>query len=238
MARLPLIEDLTVGPVPAGFNILVEFDPTSQWYYSSITMAVGWLRAGGIVAYNTTLHPPAKIRSQFKLLGLDPESLEKEGRLEIWDWYTVTLGQRSTESMSVDSLKVQDLSIIFSKLMKRELAGPAANVLAIMDNYSSLARFNDEKAWVEFMLTRNIPTGRSIGCVVDAIIRSLHSEWVYKNLETAYDGVVDFKLEETSEDTKDLIRIRSMRNIHFDRKWHELRTGENFDVSLVMDSPR
>lgn len=231
-----MIEDLTAGPVPAGITILVEFDPTSQWYYSSITMAAGWLKAGGIVAYNTTLHPPAKIRSQFNLLGLNPETLEKEGRLEIWDWYTVTLGQKSTESLSVDSLKVQDLSIIFAKLMKRELAGPAANVLAIMDNYSSLARFNDEKAWVEFMLTRNIPTGRSIGCVVDAVIRNLHSEWVYKNLEAAYDGVVDFKLEETSEEMKDLIRIRSMRNIHFDRKWHELRSGENFDVSLVAES--
>lgn len=232
MPHLPLIEDLTKEPVPSGFNILVEFDPTSEWYYSSITMAAGWLKSGGIVAYNTTLHPPSKIRSQFALLGLTPETLEKEGRLEIWDWYTLTLGQKPTEALTVDSLKVQDLSIIFGRLMKRQLGGPAANVLAIMDNYSSIARFNDERAWVEFMLTRNVPSGRSIGCVIDAIIRELHSEWVYKNLEAAYDGVVDFRLEETGEGTRSLIRIRSMRNIHFDRRWHELNADQSFDVTL------
>jgi KaiC/GvpD/RAD55 family RecA-like ATPase len=212
--------------------MLVEFDPTSQWYYSSITMAAGWLNSGGIVAYNTTLHPPSKIRSQLNLLGIDAQALEKEGRLEIWDWYTVTLGQRSTEPLAVDSLKVQDLSITFGQLMKRELGDVAVNLLAIMENYSSLARFNDEKAWVEFMLTRNIPTGRNVGCVVDAVIRDLHSEWVYKNLEAAYDGVIDIKLEETSEEAKDLIRVRSLRNMHFDRKWHKLLTGQNFDVTL------
>jgi len=230
--RLPLVEDLTKERIPAGFNILVEFDPTSEWYYSSITMAAGWLESGGIVSYNTTIHPPSKIRSQLSLLGLKPETLEREGSLEIWDWYTVTLGQKSAEPLTVDSLKVQDLSITFGKLMKRELGGPAASVLAIMDNYSCLARFNDEKAWVEFMLTRNIPSGRGIGCVVDAIIRGLHSEWVYKNLETAYDGVIDFRLEDTDEGTRDLVRIRSLRNIHFDRKWHKLSTGEKFQITL------
>jgi KaiC/GvpD/RAD55 family RecA-like ATPase len=232
LPQLPLIGDLTKEPIPPGFNILFEFDPTSEWYYSSITMAAGWLQTGGIVAYNTTLYPPNKIRAQLRLLGINPEDLEKQGRLEIWDWYTVTLGQKSIESCNVDSLKVQDLSITFGQLMKRELGGPAPSVLAIMDNYSSLARFNDEKAWVEFMLTRNIPSGRAIGCVVDAIIRDLHSDWVYKNLETAYDGVVDFKIEEKGEDTRDLIRIRSMRNIHFDRRWHKLNTGEKFEVSM------
>jgi len=238
--RIPLIEDLTTGPVPLGSNLLVEFDPASQWFNASITIAAGWLRAGGTVAYNATLRPPTVIRSQFNMLGLKPEPLEKEGRLEVWDWYTATLGQRSGENLTVDSLKVQDLSIEFSKLMKRITPGPSgpsgisAGVLAIMDNYSSLARFNDEKAWVEFMLTRNIPAGRSIGCTVDAIIRDLHSGWVYKNLEAAYDGVVDFKLEEASEETKDLFRIRSMRNVHYDRKWHKLKVGENFEVALDM----
>ena len=71
-------------------------------------------------------------------------------------------------------------------------------------------------------------------CIRDRV----HSDWVYKQLEASPDNVVDFKLEQTSEDTKDLIRIRSMRNVHFDRKWHELRTGENFDVSLVVNTPK
>jgi len=29
-----------------------------------------------------------------------------------------------------------------------------------------------------------------------------------------------------------LMRIRNMRNAHFDREWHELKIGENFEVTL------
>jgi len=105
--RIPLIEDLTTGPVPLGSNLLVEFDPASQWFNASITIAAGWLRGGGTVAYNATLRPPTVIRSQFNMLGLKPEPLEKEGRLEVWDWYTATLGQRSGENLTVDSLKIE-----------------------------------------------------------------------------------------------------------------------------------
>jgi len=44
-------------------------------------------------------------------------------------------------------------------------------------------------------------------------------------LEATVDGIIDF--------TRDLIRIRSMRNVGYDREWHELKIGENFEVTLA-----
>jgi KaiC/GvpD/RAD55 family RecA-like ATPase len=62
----------------------------------------------------------------------------------------------------------------------------------------------------------------------------VHSPWAYRQLEAAYEGIVDFKLEDSGGKTRELFRIRVMRNVHFDREWHELKIGkrENFEVTL------
>ena len=46
------------------------------------------------------------------------------------------------------------------------------------------------------------------------------------------DGVIDLRLVDEGESTKDLIRIRSMRDVSHDRDWHELKIGSNFEVTV------
>ena len=229
MPHIPLIEDLTKGPVPPGSNILVLFEPASQWYNASITIAAGWIRTGGRTSYNVHSQSPDNIRSQLKRLGLETEELEKTDTLSIIDWYTASLGRKSKERHAVDSLKVADLSIHFA----RGDSSPIPDVLRVWDTTSYLSRFNDEKAWVELELTRFIPTSsnwQSTG--IGGVMRGVHSDWAYNRLEGAYDGIVDFKVEEEGNTIRDLMRIRNMRNVHFDREWYELKIGENFEVTL------
>ncbi len=229
--RIPLIEDLTKGSVPAGSNILVEFDADSQWYNASVTMAAGWLKTGGNVAYVVHTQPPGNIRSKLRQFGLEAEELERIGRLRIVDVYTATLGQKSTEKIAAPSLKVADLSIFFGKRLKEDPFGP--DWLRMIDNRSVLARFNDEKALVELVLSRVVPRGPTdASTIVDGFVRNFHSDWLYKALEAAYDGIIDFRLEEQGGIARDVMRIRTMRTVHFDRDWHQLRLGENFEVTL------
>jgi len=228
--QIPLIEDLTAGPIPAGSFLLVEYDAASQWYNASLTIAAEWLGTGGPVAYYVSTQTPDRIHSRLKQLGVNTDALEKDDLLRILDWYTVTLGQKSQEKFAYASLKVADLSIWFSKFLK---GPPSGAWLNIVDNHSTVARFNDEKAWVEFALTRAIPAvlpGGQIGII--GIIRGVHSEWASKQLEAAVDGVLDFKLEEVGDETRNLIRVRNMHNVGFDARWHRLKTGENFEVTL------
>jgi KaiC/GvpD/RAD55 family RecA-like ATPase len=63
-------------------------------------------------------------------------------------------------------------------------------------------------------------------------MKEIHSEWDYRLVEDVVDGVVEFKLNESREETRNIIRLRRMRNAHFDRGWHELKTGDNFKVTL------
>ena len=125
-----------------------------------------------------------------------------------------------------------DLSIEFSKGV---LAGPPiTGRLRISDNVSVLARFNDEKTWIEFGLTRGFPAARvRKSTAITGMMAGTHSEWAYKQNESAVDGIVDFKLEDASNgETIDVIRIRNLRNMNFTKGWHRLKIGENFEVTL------
>jgi KaiC/GvpD/RAD55 family RecA-like ATPase len=232
LSKIPLIDDLTFRPVPNGSNLLVEFDATSQWYNASISMGAGWIRTGGKLAYNAYAQPPERVRARFRDIEANPELLERAGILRIFDCYTATLGRKSKEGLTQSSLRIADLSIQFSK---EQIPGPAIpEFLGITDNASVLTRFNDEKAWVEFALTRGIPSSYARQSTsIDGVLKGVHSEWAYRQLESAYDGVIDFKLEEDTKQTRDLIRIRSMRDVTHNRGWHELKTSENLEISIL-----
>ncbi len=232
MPRIALIEDLTKGALPPGSSILVEYDPTSAWYNASVSIAAEWLRQGGeIVSYNVAAQPPDTIRLQMKRLDLNVEELEQKEKLRIVDWYTATLGQKSKEKYSYDSLKVHDLSILFAKEVAT--SAPRVGDLMIRDDISVFDRFNEEKNWVEFMLARFIPGNRSLQYTsIRGIIKNIHSDWAYRQLEAAVDGVVEFKIDEAVDTPQNLMRIRSLRNVGYDGRWHPLKLDENFAVTL------
>ena len=236
LARIPLIEDLLNERLPVGSFLMVQFYASSQWYAASFAIAAGWVKTGGNVSYNVTSQAPDKIRLQLKRRGLDVERLENEGKLRIFDWYTATLGQKSKERFAYDSLKVADLSIWFSKyrVAGTDVLYPLSpEWLRIYDNVSSLARFNDDKSWVEFWLSRVIPSASlRKSSAIGGFVRKVHGDWVYNTLEAAVDGVIDFKLEEVGKATKNFMRIRSMRNVAHDSEWHRLKIDENFEVTI------
>jgi KaiC/GvpD/RAD55 family RecA-like ATPase len=231
LPKIPILEDLTREPIPPGSNIVIEFDPASQWYNASLSIAVGWLRTGGSVSYIANAQSPSDIRSQFRSRGLAVKELEENDRLWITDLYTPSIGQKSKEKFAPESLKVADLSIWIAREAMVESASP--EFLVIAENNSILDRFNDEKNWVELFLTRPIPMAKSRQMTqLIGFMSEIHSRWAYKQLEAAADGIVDLKVEETNELTRDLIRIRTMRKVAFDRKWHELNVGDNCEVTL------
>jgi len=229
--RLELIEDLTSGAVIPGTNILVEFDPASQWYNASITIAAGWLKTGGSVSYIAHSQSPNDVRVQLRRLGLPVDDMEQKDRLWITDLYTLSLGQKSKEKFAPESLKVSDLSIWIAR--EAMVESPAPEFLVIADNSSILDRFNDEKNWVELYLTRPFPMGKSRQLTqLTGFMTGVHSNWAYKQLEAAVDGVIDFKLDEASDPARNLMRIRNLRRISFDGRWHSLKVAQNLTVML------
>ena len=234
MPRIPIIEELTTGPVPSGSNILVEFDGASQWHNACLAIAAGWLRQEGRVSYNAHIRFPDDIRSKLKRAGLNVETLEADDKLRIWDWYSATLGKKSTEKYAYDSLKVADLSIRFASEDMGHPTYQLAGWIRIVENISTLGRFNEEKAWVEFLLTRGFPSvtlgGRTT--TLHCILRGVHSNSAYEQLEAASDGVIEFRVEEVSGEWRNCIAIKNMRDVSYDSRSHQLTVNENLQVTL------
>jgi len=127
-------------------------------------------------------------------------------------------------------LKAADLSIAIAKNLSKP---PVFDLLLLFDNMSTLARFNDDRSWVELCLTRAIPLGPSRNVtIINGITKGVHEDWIYKTLESAHDGVIDFILDEAGEETINKVRVRNMRNVGFDSHWHNLQVGPNFQVSV------
>ena len=233
LPRIPLIENLVEDEIPPGSNILVEFDPASQWFAVSIGIAAEWLKRGGGVSYNVASQPPEEVRLQLGKAGLDIKELETEERLRVWDWYTVTLGQKSTEKLAIDSLKAADLSIFFARVQMRTSLDEPGTRLLIQDDISVLDRFNDAKSWVEFELSRDFPDKKMRKLTqIGGLIRGVLDDWVYRRLEASSDAVIDFKLDESGGKVRNLIRVRVMRNLRFDSSWQPVKVNENFELTL------
>ena len=233
---IALIDELTRSETPSGSNILVEFDPASQWYNACVTIAAGWLMNGGDVGYNEFIQSPDQTRMQLQRLALNVGELEEKDKLRMYDWYTPSLGRKSKESYGIESLKVADQSIIF-RLTEDDLKHPEElewpRSLRIADNFSTLARFNDEKLWIEFMLTRVFPIASARkSTLVLGIKKGVHREGAYRQLEGSADGIVEFRLEDVGGRTRDLMQVRSMRNVHYKREAAELKLQDDFQVTL------
>jgi len=236
LPRIPLIDDLTENLVPPGSNLLVEFDPGSQWYNACLTIAAGWAKQGGDVGYNGFVQSPDILRTQLSRLGVKVDELERGDSLRLYDWYTPTLGRKSKERYGIDSLRVADQSSQF-RLTEDDLNTPPEaewfESIRIADNFSTLARFNEERPWVEFMLTRVLPIGPAKkSTLVCGIMKGVHSEWAYRQLEGAVDGIIEVGLDQAEGKTRDFMQIRTMRNAHYNRTMNELNVEENFEITL------
>lgn len=232
--RIPIIDDLTTTPIPATSNLLVEFDADSQWYNMSFTLAADWMKKGGTVSYNLTMRSPDKFRSVLGRHGLDVMELERNDKLRIQDYHTATLGRPTAEVHGYKSLKVHDLSVDWARIAHLSESEPETGLLRVWDNLSTLGRFNEEKNWVEFVLSRELLLGVSLGATtLHGIVKGVHEAWIYRRLEDAHDGTIDIKLTEDADQTRDMIRIRTMREVGFDRKWHQLTETENLEIHLA-----
>ncbi len=110
--------------VPEGFaygtNLLVEFDPKSIWYETSLTIAAHALKDGIRTDYHTFQHYPAEVLDGLAKFGLSVENLQEDGTLSIIDSYTVQLGLGAPKvpagraHFQSQSVKLSDWSLALS----------------------------------------------------------------------------------------------------------------------------
>ncbi len=229
--------------------VLVEFDPEGQWFPLSRTISARWLQNGSRVIYGAMSRPREEIIAALERLGVNAGECERAGRLRIDDYHaaTLSLDKGGTEIQTVDdtylrlwSARIADMSVGQLRSLKGQLpplskwSDDQSDVLALADSFSPYLRFNDEKAFLEWMETRNLPLNRKLGRVIlDGISRRIHSESFYARLEGAFDGLVEVRALEREDEIRNMLRIRNLRGQPHDARWHEIKLDSKGEATLV-----
>ncbi len=244
--NIPILSQLVPDGIKPGTIFVVEFDPDSQWLSVATTIVARNLQEDGNSSYLALARPIEDVRIALSSLGVDVLSAIKAGRLAIDDWYTASLtgGRIDTEPGRVSwfepiesgdrvrSLKIADLSVEFLRWTKEE-AEPKPGALVLVDSCSTYLRFNEEKPFVEWMESRVNPNQRRNKFItMQGFARGVHSEWLYKRLEAASDGVVDIRVIEKEGRAKDFLRVRSLKGQPRDSSWHEIEVKPNGEAVL------
>ncbi len=215
-------------------------------------MAAKRLLENQYVAYLVMARPMDNVLQDLSALGVNVSEAFKNGCLNLLDWYSATLtgGRVGTGGRDegvfeqieggrrVRSLKVADLSLHFLKLAKQspeiyEKQRPGD--LVLMESCSSQMRFNEEKAYVEWMESRVNPQERRWKNITfQGFVRGVHAEWVYRRMEADWDGVIDIRVMDEGGAAKSFLRIRSLKGQPYDGRWHEIEVKPNGEAVLAL----
>ena len=240
---LPILSDLVPGGFRYGLNLVVEFEPHSLWYETSLTIAAYGLRSGLRTDYHTFQHIPSEVVEALTRFGLDVQKLEEEGNLRILDTYTVTTGVGIPEKPKIgrppyqmQSARLSDWSISAAQDMKspREIPEPEKRRLHIDDNTSVLLQYNSEKEMIDVWRTRFVPLARAReDIMIHSLVAGVYSEAFYKQFESLCDWIIDFKSQEIGGEIEHNVRVRAMHGKTFDSRWRRLQLQESGEVVLA-----
>ena len=231
--------------VPSGFKygqvLMINYEPDSLWYETSLTIAALGLKDDLKVEYHTYQHFPSEVRSSLADLGIDVKRFEAEDKLRIEDSYTGQTGlglpeapsKKKVPSVSA-SLKLSDTSIAYAQQIKVGIPESDKRVLHIDDDVSVIFHHNDDKTSLNFVRTRLVPWARAREMtILISWSPAIVSEALTKEMGTFVDGIIDFKSEEREGEIQQYVRVRTLRGHSCDSRWRKLRVLENSEVTLV-----
>ena len=237
---LPLFEQILPEGLDYGAIVLIEFEPDSIWFETSLTIAAQALRKGQKTEYHTFQHVPIDVRRGLTNLGANLGTLENSGLFTLMDSYTVQMGGlvpiEEGRDPRTHTLKVADLSIAGAKDFhaRPELPAEEKRGLHIDDNTAILTRHNTETAVFDMFRNRVVYMIRNDeDIMLLSILRGTVSDTFLSQFESISDGIIDFKAEEKAGEIEQLVRVRIMRRKKFKSRWQRLNLTDTGEVTLI-----
>ena len=163
-AYVPLLSDLAPDGFFYGGHYIIEFDPDSLWYETSLTITAQALRKGIKTEYHVFQHFPTEAREALTRMGLDTSKLEAEGLLNIWDSYTPTVEYQAAKKQTSDpsSIRQKPLNVKksgerWTERSKKGFTEKEKGWLHLDDNSAIFLQYNDEEEFIDAWRTTILP---------------------------------------------------------------------------------
>lgn len=245
--KLPLFEGILPGGFRYGANYLVEFEPQSIWFETSLSMCAQALSLGMKTDYHTFTHPKEDVRRELVRLGVDVGRVEDDDTFRIVDSYSVQTGvgaaervgkTTSLEWLDLMSVKMEDWDKGSINTLKAEVPEVDRRRLHIDDNTSVLVQFNDEKKVVEHFRRLTVPFARHLQlAAIHSVAAGVFSDGFYRQFESFCDGIIDFRALEEPAGLKHQMRIRALRGESHDSGWVGVEVQPDGKVSVTRGAP-
>ncbi len=236
---VPVLSELAQEDLAYGRNYLVEFDPESLWYETSLCIAARALKLSVKTEYHTYVHAPDDIREALSGFHLDLKNLEEKGLFRIMDTYTALTGLpiRGESSLSVVGISsvvqvkaeggkpswLSEYTSEIVRVMKEGIPEDSKGWLHIDDDTSIFNRYFPEAEVVNIWQTRIIPLFKFAELIsVTTLLTGAVSESFLKQFEAQCDGTFDFKSREEHGEIRQYARLRSLRGKACDSRWRRL----------------
>ncbi len=241
--HVPILSDLVPGGFNYRANYLVEFDPNSLWYETSLTIAAHALKAGVKTQYHSFMHIPAEARQSLENLGVNLKHLESEDRFRFVDSYTPltglpmerekgTLAGRPSTALN-DPTFFEKYAANIVEVFRTGALERDKRWLHIDDNTSIFNRYLGDEQVLKLFNTLAFPEMRFLEIsAFHAVVAGVFSDSFYKQFEAQCDGVIDFKTEEEEGQQATLVRVRSLRGKSCDSRWRRLLLRSTGEVAL------
>ena len=238
--QVPVVGELVPGGLEYGRFYLVEFEPQSLWYETSLTIAAHALKTGVKTEYHVLLHPPIAVRESLQKLGIDARKMEAQDMLRILDTYSVTTGLETPQRPTADPnayqsrpINLQEWGHDLAEQMKSGVPEEKKRWLHVDDSTSVLNGYAEEKAVLEYKRTRWIPYARARDITeIAALTIDTASQAFYREFESFSDGIFDFRSREEDGRMEHYARLRILRGKNCDTSWRPLRVTDNGEVKL------
>jgi adenylate cyclase len=240
---LPFLRRVIPQGLDYGANYLVEFDASSLWYETSLSIAADALKNGIRTDYHAFTHSPRDVRAALVRLGLDLDALESDDTFRVWDSYAQQTRLAEPEMVGklapTDPIDIHTLDL--KKWTESDIEEPKRGIheadsrrLHLDDDTSILLHFNDERTFIDHWRMHALPYARLHSlAVVHSVVKGVFSESFYRQFESFCDGVLDFRTEEKGESIEHSMRVRVMRGKSHDAAWQRLRLLEDGRVTIV-----
>jgi TolB-like protein/KaiC/GvpD/RAD55 family RecA-like ATPase/cytochrome c-type biogenesis protein CcmH/NrfG len=238
---LPLLESVLPTGLGFGKNYLVEFEPHSLWFETSLTLCAQALRIGMKVDYHTFTHVAGDIRSSLEKLGLDLKALEDNDSFRIVDSYTVQTGIGEPErapgyTVDTSSVNIDDWTKADIKDAEEPVQENDRRRFHIDDDTSILVQFNGEAKVVSHFRTQTVPfVRRREMSTMHSVLRGVYSDSFYAQFESFCDGIIEFRAEESPQGLVQSMRIRAIRGAPHDSSWRRIRLMDTGEVAVETD---
>ena len=243
--EIPLIAHLIPNGIKRGSNIIVEYDPQSQWIAIATTIVAKWVQSKRQGIYVASMRPREDVLNDLVKLGIDVTASEGANLLRVDDYYSASLGLDTSASLQEEvegkyarlaSYRVSDMSVEFLKYIKTQPAEVTRRMpgeLEIIESFSIFLRYNDEKSFLDFLESRSFPFQRRIKRAnLLGFVRGLHTEAFYRRLENAADGLIEIRVLEHNDEVKNFLRIQSLKGQPHDTHKHEIEIKPNGEAVL------